>query len=569
MVGVCACWKSLNKINMKNILLNNILVFLVLGSGLGIAFWTYLGNKKKVVNKLFSCFVVLIVLNIVFSYLFQSQNSEHLALLWARMIWVTASLLIPTFYFFSIQFPRKETSHPILEYTFVGLGILFATLSLFSQLLIKGLKQQEWGNEVVYGSGILLFYIALVGAIIVGLWMILGKYIQFSKDEKLKVKYFIFGIAIYLVSNIIIGVIAPYVFNNSEYTTLGDYSAIFFLAFTAYAIMKHQLFDIKVIATESIVILLSVGLLIEAVMSSSFSEGAIKVIIWILATWAGYALVRSVKQEIKQKEDIAKLAKELEHANEHLEELDKLKDNFMSMASHELNTPIAAISGYLSMILEEGMGGEIPEKARMYLDSVYKSSKRLAALVRDLLNVSRIESNRVHLIYVEAQMEELLDQAIMEVGSKVKEAGHELVFERPNQALPKTWIDRDRIMEVIVNLLGNAIKYTESSGKIVVRAIIAGNQIQVSVQDNGKGIPPEKKDRVFQKFTQVDVLKDEVKGTGLGMYISKNLVELHKGKIWFKSEGEGKGSIFYFTVPILKEKPYDPHENEGAVLQLK
>ncbi|MCL5410817.1 MAG: HAMP domain-containing histidine kinase [Patescibacteria group bacterium] len=289
----------------------------------------------------------------------------------------------------------------------------------------------------------------------------------------------------------------------------------------------------------------------------------------MLATYGGYVLIKSVKAEIKQKEDLERLAKKLDEANQHLEELDETKDNFLSMASHELNTPIAAIEGYLSMIIDEKMAGELNPKAKEYLTNVYNSSKRLAALVKDLLNVSRIESNRVHIIYTETQIEDVIDQAFAEIKMKAKEAGHTLTFEKPKNKLPKTFLDVPRIIEVMINFMGNAIKYTDPPGKIVVKCHADDDKIVVSVEDNGRGIPKDKYEHMFEKFTQVNVFKDEVKGTGLGMFISKNLIELHKGKIWFKSSVDAKdhGTTFYFSIPILKKKPFDPNEGEGALFQ--
>jgi DNA topoisomerase VI subunit B len=135
--------------------------------------------------------------------------------------------------------------------------------------------------------------------------------------------------------------------------------------------------------------------------------------------------------------------------------------------------------------------------------------------------------------------------------------------------LPKTWLDKDRITEVVINIIGNAIKYTEPPGKIEVKAHTDGDKIVVSIEDNGRGIPKDRQAHIFEKFAQGDVLKDQVKGTGLGMFITKNLIELHKGKVWFKSttDADDHGTTFYFTIPILKEKPFDPHEGEGALFQ--
>ncbi|MCX6808174.1 MAG: HAMP domain-containing sensor histidine kinase [Candidatus Berkelbacteria bacterium] len=277
-------------------------------------------------------------------------------------------------------------------------------------------------------------------------------------------------------------------------------------------------------------------------------------------------LIRSVKDEIGQRQKIQKIAKRLEEANTHLEELDKIKDDFLSMASHELNTPIAAIEGYLSMILVEKMAGEIPAKVRQYLESVFTSSQRLAHLVKDLLNVSRIEGNRIHIIYEEKPIVDIIKQSIMEIDPKVKEAHHTLTFHEPKKKIPATYLDVTRVTEVLINMLGNSCKYTDPGGKIEINVVSDDQKVVVSVADNGKGIPKERNQAVFEKFSQVDVLKDEVKGTGLGMYISKRFIELMKGKMWFHSDGEGKGTTFYFSLPLLTKKPYDPHDGEGAVL---
>lgn len=552
---------------MKSSLISQLLVFMVSFSGLGIALWCYLVDRKKVVNQLFASLVVLIVLNIFLSFLLHQPFDDKWTVFWVRLIWVTGSLLIPVFYFFAINFPTKIKSYSFLNILFIILGAVFTLLSLFSNLIVKGISARDWGNEIVYGSGNNFFYAALVAAFIAGVWIIIKKYIQSVGKEKTQIRLFLIGIVVYFTLSIIFSILFPIIFKTTQYYYLGDYSAIVLVGFVAYAIMKHQLFNIKVIATESIVIVLSIGLLVEVFFSNSSTlEGVIKAIIWVLATYGGWTLIKSVRVEIEQKESLEKLAKELEAANEHLKSVDKLKDDFLSMASHELNTPIAAIEGYLSMILEEHMAGDLSPKAEQYLTSVFNSSKRLAGMVKDLLNVSRIESNRVHLIMKESQIDDLITQVEMEIAPKVKQAKHTLIYHKPAKAMPLTWMDNTRITEVLINIIGNAIKYTPDGGKIEVNTMCDDKKIVVSVKDNGKGIPKDKFGCVFEKFTQVDVLKDEVKGTGLGMYISKRFVELHKGKIWFTSEGDGKGSTFFFSIPVLEKQPFDPHAGEGDVL---
>lgn len=545
-----------------------VLSAVVLASTL-LGFAVYRTNRHKAQNLYFLLTSLAVIFWAGLGFLVYFPGLSNASLLLARLNFSSVAIFLAAIYTFILNFPKNQTKWRATDLVFVSIGLSFGAISALTDLVVANMRQV--GDDLVWQMGDfeLVFYAyAIVTALLV-IWRLARSYGAAGANERAQIQLFSYGIVAVAVFNTIFNVLWPMIRPGDNYFWLGDYSVVFMLGFTAYAITKHQLFDIKVIATEAIVILLSLALLVRMIISEGATEGAINFFIWFTATYGGYQLVKSVQREIRQKEDIEKLAKRLDEANKHLEDLDKAKDNFMSMASHELNTPIAAIEGYLSMILDEGMGGKIPDQARKYLDSVYSSSKRLAALVRDLLNVSRIESNRVHLIYEETQIEDIINQAVMEVGSKVKEMGHTLTHEKPKEALPKTWFDKTRITEVVINMLGNAIKYTDPGGKIEIRARKESDNIVVQVKDNGCGVPKEKRDRIFQKFSQVDVLKDQVKGTGLGMFISKNLIELHKGKIWFESEGEGKGTTFFFSLPILKEKPHDEHEGEGAVLQLK
>jgi len=522
-------------------------------------------DKKSRTNKFYFLTSLAISFWVLSSYFtYYDPLSSH-SLIFARINFCAVMFFAISMFGFIKNFPKVNNfSKPGIIFIFSG--ILISIFSLFSPQIIQNITVDGSLRTWHFGSFINVYYVFAIVAAFLPITSLLLKQKTFGSDEKIKIKFLLIGISLVAIFNIVFNIIVPIVLPNLNIYWLGDYSLIFFLGFTAYAITKHHLFNIKLIATESIVIFLSMALLVEMFLSSNVTEIVLKGIIWIIASYGGIILIKSVKVEIKQREDLAKLAKELENANQHLKDIDKLKDDFLSMASHELNTPIAAIEGYLSMILQEGMGGKIPDKAREYLETVFASSQRLANLVKDLLNVSRIESGRIHIIYEQKQIGEIIDQAMMEVASKAREAKHTMTFEKPKKAMPATWFDVTRVTEILINMLGNSIKYTPDGGKIVVRAVADDQKIVVSVEDNGKGIPKGRGEGVFDKFTQVDVMKDEVKGTGLGMYIAKKFIELMNGKIWFQSAGEGKGTTFYFSLPVLKQKPADPHEGEGAVL---
>lgn len=275
-----------------------------------------------------------------------------------------------------------------------------------------------------------------------------------------------------------------------------------------------------------------------------------------------FEIAQSVADEMSLAIQRAEAFQQLKDANEYLAQLDKMKDEFISMASHELNTPLAAIEGYLSMILDEHMGGKIDAKTKEYLSRAYASSKRLAELILDLLNVSRIEQGRLKMKFAQVNLADLAESVITELQIKADAKKIYLKVEADHNAVPSTWCDPDRIREVFVNLAGNAIKFTDKGG-VTIRIMKGENETIVSsVSDTGRGIAAEDQKKLFQKFSQIHREVDEHQGTGLGLYISKNFVELHHGQLSVKSAA-GQGATFSFALPIMTEAP---KQLEGAIL---
>ena len=242
--------------------------------------------------------------------------------------------------------------------------------------------------------------------------------------------------------------------------------------------------------------------------------------------------------------------KKLESANIKLKEVDKLKDEFVSLASHELRTPMTIIKSYLWMILEREKSG-INEKQKTYLDRAYASTERLINLVNDMLNVSRIESGRLTLNLKSTDIAELANTVYQEMLPKAQELEINLEITKPEVPLPKVLIDPERIEQVLINLVGNSLKFTPKDGKISISFSTKESFVIITISDTGKGIAKEDLPKLFQKFGMIGnnyLTKQSTQGTGLGLYLSKSIIELHGGKIWVESEGEGKGSKFSFTL---------------------
>lgn len=250
--------------------------------------------------------------------------------------------------------------------------------------------------------------------------------------------------------------------------------------------------------------------------------------------------------------DLKKTSEQLRLANIKLQQLDKLKDEFVSLASHELRTPMTIIKSYLWMMLEKEKAA-LSDKQKLYLDRAYSSTERLINLVNDMLNVSRIESGRLTLNIKPVDIIEPANTVYAEILQKAQELGINLVIERP-ESLPKVLADKERIEQVLINLIGNSLKFTPKDGKITIALAPKDNTVIVSISDTGKGISKEDMPKLFQKFGMIgnDYLrKQSTQGTGLGLYLSKSIVELHEGKIWVESDGEGKGAKFSFTLKAV------------------
>lgn len=265
------------------------------------------------------------------------------------------------------------------------------------------------------------------------------------------------------------------------------------------------------------------------------------------------------------KEEIQRATKKLSTANQRLLELDKLKDEFVSLASHELRTPMVSIRNYIWMVLN-GKGGKVNPKQREYLRRAYDSTSRLSRLVNSMLNLSRIESGRVILSVEQADIRKVIRDVITELGIRSDKIGIELTLRQKVESvktaesvqLPTVLIDVDKIKEVLVNLIGNSLKFTPAGGTISVALAVDKEEVRVEISDTGVGLDEEQIPKLFKKFSMLresySTNATMAQGTGLGLYISKSIIQLHGGKIWVESSGRGKGTSFYFTIPRYSEE---------------
>jgi len=356
-----------------------------------------------------------------------------------------------------------------------------------------------------------------------------------------------FGLIDYLVKYPLFNNIYPF----------GYICAIAFFSIISYAIVRRELFGIRVVLIQVLVVVVAILLLAgvaQAVVMKNWVDFAWKLPLFFLFLVFGYILVQTVIQVMKQRAEVQRLYEEVDR-------LSRAKSEFISIASHQLRTPLTAIKGYISMLIE-GTYGKIEGKPQPPLEKVYQSNERLINLVNDLLNISRIESGTLKLDFEKTSLENMISSVLDELKIKADEKKLYLKREKvpsagSGQALPEINIDPGKLRQVIMNIIDNCIKYTEEGGINVKTELREASErwprgsILVTIKDTGEGMTQEEIDGMFESFTRGKAgVKHWSSGLGLGLYIAKKFSEAHDGKIWAESEGPGKGSTFYVEIPV-------------------
>lgn len=229
--------------------------------------------------------------------------------------------------------------------------------------------------------------------------------------------------------------------------------------------------------------------------------------------------------------------------------VEKMKTEFVSLSAHQLRTPLAAIKWTLKMLLDEDLG-KITKQQRGFIEKTYTSNERMISLINELLNITKIEEGRYIVKTSSNDIVAIINSVIDIYKEESKKKNINIDFQKPKEKIPKIKIDVEKIQLCIQNLIDNAIRYSDPGGNIRISVKLIGNKIELMVQDNGLGIPRNQQERIFSKFFRAsNVVKKDVDGSGLGLFIVKNIIEAHRGKIWFESE-ENKGTTFYFTLPV-------------------
>ncbi|OGO18692.1 MAG: hypothetical protein A2Z14_19155 [Chloroflexi bacterium RBG_16_48_8] len=250
--------------------------------------------------------------------------------------------------------------------------------------------------------------------------------------------------------------------------------------------------------------------------------------------------------DIDEMDELAGLAISFNQMADKLEKTEKMRRNLIADVMHELRTPLSAIKASMEGLID----GVLSPDETIY-QMIYREADRLQRLVSDLQELSRVEAGAYQLDLRSIGMGDLVEAVVARLDQQFKEKGVQLHVEIPLTGLPNVTVDEDRIGQVFINLVGNALQYTPAGGEVRIRAFLDERKIHVAITDLGLGIPAEHLPHIFTRFYRVDKSRSRVGGgSGIGLTITKYLVEAHGGKVWAESQGINKGSTFHFTLPI-------------------
>lgn len=513
-----------------------------------------LRSVPTAVNRSFGVMTLLVGLWSLAAFFFRAATQLDTALVLGYVLYASAVLLPPAFFVMSLNFPpdmlmtRRVHWLLLLETLFVTVVTCLPGYVIAGMHLAGHEKILEWGNYyVIYVLHQMFFFF-------LGYGVLFKKYRKATAMQRTQLAYIILGTIIPANLALFGNLILPWYGMYSLYTWFGQVCMILIVLFSGYAIWKHNLFDIKVVATEIFILATSATLLIRFFLVSNPADKWIGGIVFLVVAIFGVLLVKSVWREVEQRERLQTLTQKLEEANVQLKALDQARADFITLISHQLRTPPATVKWYLAAV-QSGDFGKLPEEAAGAITKAEIANNSLISLIDDLLNASRIERGKMEFLFEPVSLTDLVKFTVEQLQPQATMKGLSLVFEGPTTPLPDIVADKEKLRQVVNNFIDNAIKYS-NTGTIRARIFEQDGSLRVEVTDNGKGIDPAVVPLLFQKYSRGKDSVTHATGIGIGLYVAKVVVENHRGAIGAASPGEGKGATFYFTLPIKNDLPH-------------
>ncbi|MDD2732089.1 MAG: ATP-binding protein [Candidatus Pacebacteria bacterium] len=477
---------------------------------------------------------------------------------WLKSTYSFGALVIATGLIWALVLTDKyfKLKKAIIIYIF---ALFFFFASFYNGFIVESYEAIYPGGAFVGepGFGLILYSIFfLLAGILIIYNLILGHRRAVNKEEKTRLRYILYGafatLGVSFLTSLVFPILAVYQFSG-----LDSIGFLIFLFCLSYAVIKYHLLDIRVIATEIFTFILWILLIIKLIISKNYQDLLINTGLFLAVVIFGILLIKSILKEVKQRQKLEVLTKEIKEAYEvekkahrELQRLDEAKNQFIMATQHHLRTPLTSMLGYLDLIFG-GTYGKLPPRFEDPLQKFMASTRRLIRIVNEILDISQFQlGKKVVTLRPNASIEPTLKEIKEELEFEAKNKNLYLKIERP-QKLPFIKADSQKLKVALFNIVDNAIKYTKEGG-ITIKIKGEKGKLLIMVKDTGIGIPKEDIPHLFGRTFErgEEAKKTFTTGRGIGLYIAGQIVKAHHGRIWAESDGKGKGSTFYIQLPL-------------------
>ncbi len=478
-----------------------------------------------------------------------SPRSDIIMFVWSTLMYFELLMYVGAFYFIYAFYNQKFPSFKIE----LAIFTMFLPLILFGHTTLN-LIGFDYTNCLRYATEgpLWQYYVYGFEFLFVGLILLLTiKELYRKKHNQRETILVSTGILLFLLSFSIGNIIGSFL-GDWKAGQIGLFGMPIFVAFLGYILVRYETFKVKLLATEALMagqlILLVSLLFVRSIENAQIIAVATILFFSILGT----LLIKSVRSEVSQREEIEMLASNLESTNERLRVVDKQKSEFVSIASHQLRSPLTAIRGYTSMILD-GNYGKAPDEMTEVLGRIHESAKLMAFSIEDFLNVSRIESGNMKYTYSEFNLCEQAEHIVDDLRPEATRSGLLLLFKSNIASKGIVRADISKTQQILHNLINNSLKYTQKGTiTVYVHENHIARKLYVEVIDTGIGMDQETVKNLFQKFSRAKNANSvNINGTGLGLFVAREMARTMGGDITCKSDGDGKGSSFVLSLPLI------------------
>jgi len=509
----------------------------------------FIRNKENLaIRYLLIVFLVFLFWTIVDVVIWATNRSDLVLFLWSLQVLLEPIIYVLAFYtLYSFVYNKIPSfiTNLLVSILLLPLIIFTSTNLNLSGINLYDCNATEGPLASIYTYFLEIVFILAIITVVIRRIISLKNY-----KDRAKVIYFGLGLLAFLVAfssgNIIGSVTGDWVL--AQY---GLFGMPIFVGFLTYLIVEYKIYNLNILGAQALITTLWVLIGSLLFVAQSTQTKIVAGFTLLTAVILGVILVRSIKDTVKQREEIEKLAVKLERTNVRLQQLDKLKSEFVSIASHQLRSPLTSIRGYISM-MQEGSFGAVTAKMVTPLQRISESASMMATSIEDFLSVSRIEAGNMKYEYSDFNLRDQAEHIVDDLRPVAIKQGLLLLFRSDITCQGIVKADVGKTQQILHNLINNSLKYTpKGSITVYVHDDKKRKLLFIEIIDTGIGMSQVTIESLFEKFSRASNANSvNIKGTGLGLFVAREMARAMKGEVTAHSEGEGKGSHFIFTIPF-------------------